>query len=171
MKGQYFSFDAIVASVIFVLALMALLSYWHGVRSYLDFQNSDVQSNAIRISNLLFTPSEYTSLTPDCGTIERIGFATSWNDRIVDWEMLDLARRCSESDSGWLREKLASPYNVTLTVTYPEPPPWSPDSVQIGSVDFAPDEQPTEIVLMRRLATVQTAGGTYLATLDLRLYR
>ena len=41
-KGQYFSFDAIVASVIFVLALVALLSYWHSVRSYLEHENSGI---------------------------------------------------------------------------------------------------------------------------------
>ncbi len=49
MKGQYFSFDAIIASVIFVMALVALLSYWHSVKSYLDSQNDEISKEAIQI--------------------------------------------------------------------------------------------------------------------------
>lgn len=169
MKGQYFSFDAIVASVIFVLALMALLSYWHGVRSYLDYQNSDVQKEAVRISNLLFTPPQASAYLLDCDNVERMGFSDSWNYGVVNWTLLDLAQDCTDADAQWLRQRLSSPYNLTMTITYPEAPPWSPRVVEIGS---SPADEATEIVKMRRLATVETGDGTtYLATIDLRLYR
>ena len=33
MKGQYFSFDAIIATVIMVLAFSSLVAYWYGAQA------------------------------------------------------------------------------------------------------------------------------------------
>ncbi len=56
LKGQYFSFDAIIASVIFILALVSLLSYWNSARTTLDFQNGDLTNEALRISEIALDP-------------------------------------------------------------------------------------------------------------------
>ncbi|MFA6489789.1 MAG: hypothetical protein WCT52_03845 [Candidatus Micrarchaeia archaeon] len=55
-KGQYFSFDAIIATVIMVLATTTLISYWFGVQSVVDSRNSPLHSDAMRIAESLVTP-------------------------------------------------------------------------------------------------------------------
>jgi hypothetical protein len=56
MKGQYFSFDAIVAAVIMVLAFTTLLTYWFGVQAVTASQTTSLYPTALSVSDLLFTP-------------------------------------------------------------------------------------------------------------------
>lgn len=159
MKGQYFSFDAIIAAVIFVLALVALLSYWHSVRSFLDYQNDPLTKEAVRVSNLLFAPP---APSPNCNSMARLGLARGVDDRRVDGAVLSCA---SAQPAAWLKEQLGTQYDVSITVTsmadgttiaIPEP------------VEGAPE--PANKVNMRRLATViNTDGSTYIAAVDIAL--
>jgi hypothetical protein len=159
MKGQYFSFDAIIASVIFVLALVALLSYWHSVRSFLDFQNDALSKDAVRVSNLLFTPSSPSS---NCASLERLGFARSWGDRRLDQSVIDCA---AAEDTAWLKEKLGTANNLTIRV----------ENLADGTVTVLGDSVPseaTDVVKIRRLATVvNMTGGTHLAVIDMSVYK
>jgi hypothetical protein len=159
MRGQYFSFDAIIASVIFVLALVALLSYWHSVRSFLDYQNDPLSKDAIRVSNLLFTPPSPSS---DCGMMGRLGLAKDWDDRRVESSILDCAKSQSQD---WVRSRLGTPYGTSIKVT----------NLANGSVTSIGGDVPpsaANVVKIRRLATVINAtGATYLAAIDLSLYR
>ena len=160
MKGQYFSFDAIIASVIFVLALVALLSYWHSVRSFLDYQSDPLSKESIRISNLLFTPSSPSS---DCASIGRLGFAIGYDDRRVNSSLLECAKT---KDQVWLRDKLGTPYGITINVTN-----IADDSVI--SIGGSVPSSAVNVVKIRRLATVlnSTDGTTSLAAFDLAMYR
>ena len=163
MKGQYFSFDAIIASVIFVLALVALLSYWHSVRSFLDYQNDPMSKEAIRVSNLLFTPITY-SAAPACLNVDRLGFAVSWTDRRINYSWVDCAEG-HNADVTWLNEKLGTPYRATLTLTNVS------DSSQFVVLGSAP-ANPLHVVKIRRLGTVLNSDGTtYMVNLDLALYK
>ena len=159
MKGQYFSFDAIIAAVIFVLALVALLSYWHSVRSFLDYQNDPLSKESIRVSNMLFMPP-----SPDnaCGSMETLGLISDWNDRRVDSEVLECA---ALQDQAWIRDHVRTPYGVIINVTNLE----DNSVINIGG-DVEPDI--VNVVKVRRLATVvNSSGSTYLATVDLTMYR
>lgn len=159
MKGQYFSFDAIVAAVIFVLALVALLSYWHSVRSFLDYQNDPLSKESIRVSNMLFMPPAPSS---SCGSMESLGLVMDWNDRRVDKDVLDCAKLQSQD---WLKDKLSTPYGVIINVTDLE----GPSTITIGGT--VPSDT-INVVKIRRLATVvDGTGDTYLATVDLTMYR
>jgi len=160
MKGQYFSFDAIIASVIFVLALVALLSYWHSVRSFLDYQNDPLSKDVIRVSNLLFTPP--SPISSSCGDMDRLGFARAWDDRRVNESIVD----CAESQNqAWLRSKLSTAYGTSISVT----------NLEDGSVRTIGGEVPSgtaNVVKIRRLATlVNGTGGTILVAIDLSMYR
>jgi hypothetical protein len=160
MKGQYFSFDAIIASVIFVLALVALLSYWHSVRSFLDYQNDQLSKDAVSISNLLFTPPSPSS---DCVTMDRLGFAMGWDDRRVDSDVLECALA---QDEAWLKVVTGTAFGIQLKVTNIA----EEDEHIVGD---APGSGARDVVNIRRLATVynQTDGKTYPASFDLTLYR
>jgi len=168
MKGQYFSFDAIIAAVIFIMALVALLSYWHSVKSYLDYQNDPVSQDAVRISNLLFTPptpSPPPGASSVCDGMTRLGFSISWDDRRVDQSIVDCTSTAA-SNPEFLQRVLGTPYDVEIDVTdlsYARP------TVVIGAPVPA---DAIEVVKMRRLATIvnQSDGSNYPAAFDISLY-
>ena len=161
MKGQYFSFDAIIASVIFVLALVALLSSWHSVRSFLDYQNDQLSKDVVRISNMLFTPPE--PLTTNCAAMDRLGFAFAWDDRRVDSSILDCAK---DRDAQWLKEKTGSSFDVHINVT-----DLAEDMVE-AEIGDPPSDDASDVVKIRRLATVvESDGSTHLAAFDLSIYK
>jgi hypothetical protein len=164
MKGQYFSFDAIIASVIFVMALVALLSYWHSVKAYLDYQNDDLSREAIRISNLLFTPP--SPQPTSCDTMNRFGLSVSWDDRRLDSAIIS----CAEGkDSTWLQQELGSSYPLMMNITRLT----DMKVVTIGSQVQPSSTGKMDVVKIRRAATVVnlTSGETYPADIDLVLYR
>ena len=159
MKGQYFSFDAIIASVIFILALVALLSYWHSVRSFLDYQNDQLSKEAVRVSNMLFTPPEPQG---SCGLMKRLGFAFSWDDRRVNSAVIQCATTRSE---GWLKEVTGTPFNISLKIRNIA----EGTAIEIGT---PPGDNVNNVVNIRRLATVvnTTDNTDYSASFDLTLY-
>jgi len=55
MRGQYFSFDAIVATVILVMAITTLASYWFGVQSVVDAKSNYLFSTARQASDELMS--------------------------------------------------------------------------------------------------------------------
>ncbi len=161
MKGQYFSFDAIIASVIFILALVALLSYWHSVKSFLDYQDDPLSRDAVRISNLLFTPPSPESWSCTDTGMDKLGFAISWDDRRVNSSILECAEGANQV---WLQKVLGAETNVSLVVT----------NINDGTkIPIGGDPSSyTNVVKLRRLATVVNSDGTtYPASFDLTLYR
>ena len=55
-KGQYFSFDAIIATVIVVIAMTSLLTYWFSVQSVVDAKSNYMQSAAMNMADTLMSP-------------------------------------------------------------------------------------------------------------------
>jgi hypothetical protein len=160
MKGQYFSFDAIIGAVIFVLAMVALLSYWHSIRSFLDYQNDPLSRDAVRVSNLLFTPP---SPSENCTMMNRLGFARSWEDKRAEESVIACAQGQTQN---WLRQGLGTPYGVSIKITNLATN--APPTVIGGDVPA----DALNVVKIRRLATVvNETNGTYLASVDLSLYR
>jgi len=158
MKGQYFSFDAIIAAVIFMMAIVMLLGYWHSVKSFLEYQSGAVSREAMRVASALFVPAFPEG--SDCSRMVNLGFSISWNDRRVNESIIS----CSAAQpSNWLKEKFSSPYNVSMKFNYDGSDTW------IGEAD---PESDSEVVKMRRAATiVKETGETALATVDIYLYR
>ncbi len=164
-KGQYFSFDAIVASVIFVLTLVMLLSYWHSVRTYLDYQANDISKDASRISDMLFTPP-----TGDCTTgITRLGLASSWSDPRMNLTQLQCTISALKT-SDEVKAALGSSYNVSIVVTdlsYETPAPYTIGDDPAGPSFF---DSKTEVAKIRRIGTLMTPDGNHIATVDVYVY-
>lgn len=161
MKGQYFSFDAIVASVIFVLALVALLSYWHSVRSFLDFQNDGLSKEAVKLSGSLFSPSGPSS---ECNSIQRLGLANSFDDRKLNESVILCAR---SRDMEWLKNATGSSYNFSIKIVNLA----DNSEINIGGTDLQVANA-TEVARIRRLSSVEkTSGENYLASVDIFIYR
>ncbi len=165
MKGQYFSFDAIIASVIFVMALVALLSYWHSVKSYLDSQNDDISKEAVRISDALLSPPSSTT----CASMQRLGLAIGYEDKRINSTLLDCASRMSQSA---FKQNLTTGYGVSVTVSRVGTTPSSILYTLGGSIPSAPSA-PSSIVKVRRLASFvnSTSGEQFLAAIDISVYK
>jgi len=164
-KGQYFSFDAIIASVIFVLTLIMLLSYWYSVRSYLDFQANDLNKEATRLSNLLLLPA-----SGDCNSLTRLGFANSFSDKRMNLTILNCYT--SKMSSSAVSTNLSSAYNVSIVIT---------DQFNGKEYKFGADPSAgsfsknlKEVSKFRRVGTIANAdtdGNNHMATIDLYVYR
>ena len=77
-KGQFFSYDAIIGAMIFVIAFGLLVSYWWSVRSLLNPEREDMLKEALRISDSLLTPGNPTDWEahPPLASQDANGFVT-----------------------------------------------------------------------------------------------
>lgn len=164
-KGQYFSFDAIVATVIFILTVVTLLSYWHSVRTSMEFQTNTDIMEAIRISDLFFSPGSPADAS--CGSQYQLGFAVSWNDKRINKTKFLSCASLSDED---LRNKFFSRSNIVINM---EDDSKTSEYVYIGK-DLSSMDLSTigTISKFRRIATVvNESGGNELAYLDFYVYK
>ncbi|VVB99637.1 Uncharacterised protein [uncultured archaeon] len=101
MKGQYFSFDAIVATIIMVLAMTSLIAYWYGVQSVIDSRTTPLYSESLRVAESLLSPGvpanwpEYAD-RGDWGSIKQIGLSMDYNPNEINKTKLDALVKYSE---------------------------------------------------------------------------
>lgn len=98
MKGQYFSFDAIIGGVIFILTAMALFSYWYGISGTLDQRHDMLAKEAFRVSEMLYAPVDP-------------GVAVGWRDQHINFSKLN------EGHCQWAgtpQEAFGSGYGITI---------------------------------------------------------
>jgi len=81
-RGQYFSMDAIVASVIFVLALSLLMSHFFALRAQNDSHSSYLMDDAYRISTMLLGPGDPSDWYKEPGLAKTAGFGPINSSRI-----------------------------------------------------------------------------------------
>ncbi|MCD6279299.1 hypothetical protein J7J26_00795 [Candidatus Micrarchaeota archaeon] len=78
-KGQYFSFDAIVGLLIFIISVGILITYWYNIQQIIQTQDASTRVVALRISDMLFTqgqPSNWNTLT-SIDNVKMIGLMTN----------------------------------------------------------------------------------------------
>ncbi|MBI2079528.1 hypothetical protein HYT84_02090 [Candidatus Micrarchaeota archaeon] len=155
-KGQYFSFDAIIASVIFILTLVSLVSYWYSVRSTLESQNNEIGKEALRISDQLFL----AATTEDCAA--KTGFALGTNNKKLNFQLLS---DCAKTD---LKTKFSTPFNIMVKIN---PKPSAPSCHEVTLGDDPPSSSEIKnLVKLRRIAALDCGGGDVLATIDISVY-
>lgn len=99
LKGQYFSFDAIVGGTIFILTAIALFSYWNGINSSFDQSHDMLSREAFRISETVLTP-----VSP--------GLSVGWADAHINYSRIGSGHGCQ-----WMRspqEAFGSGYPVSI---------------------------------------------------------
>ena len=83
MKGQYFSFDAIIATVIMVLAFSSLVAYWYGAQAVVESRTYSRLADANRIAESLLSPGSPSDWNSRPITdIRQIGIATSFGNEL-----------------------------------------------------------------------------------------
>lgn len=161
MKGQYFSFDAIIGASIFILTLVAILSYWYGVSSSIEQQQSSFAKEAIRIADILYSP-----------TTIPYGVTVNWTDRHLVWDKID-SEFCDGDDSA--SEILGSEYGVAIHFSTREGGDedcwWLSTSAYPDSVDEDQYVSSNEIYRIRRTASYLFEDGrTELGYVDIYVY-
>ena len=84
MKGQYFSFDAIIATVIMVVAITSLAAYWLGAQAVVESRFAPLYDDSLRIAESLLSPGapeNWDSLS-DFSSVKQIGIATSFGNEL-----------------------------------------------------------------------------------------
>ena len=151
LKGQYFSFDAIIGGVIFILTAMALFSYWYGISGTLDQRHESLAKEAFRISEMLNTP-----LDP--------GLAMDWRDAHLNYSAVE--ERCDDPSP---KDAFGSGYEVTIYFNEVESEPegevnevcaWGQENIQSENV-----------YRFRRTASyIYEDGNTTLGYVDIFVY-
>jgi hypothetical protein len=81
IKGQYFSFDAIIATVIMVIAATSLLAYWYGAQSVVESRTGSMYENSLRIAESLMSPGSPPDWAAhsDYSGVKQIGLADDYS--------------------------------------------------------------------------------------------
>lgn len=104
-KGVYFSFDAIIASIIFILTVISLLSYWYSVRETVISEDSLLMDEALRISNIMFIPAP----------ADQFGFSVSYTDKSINFSKLEYySSPAAGKDMDDLKQDVATPFNFYI---------------------------------------------------------
>lgn len=89
MKGQYFSFDAVVATVIMVVAITSLAAYWFGVQSVIESHNNPMYADSLRIAESLLSPGSPSNWTlyatgfpADLNMVKQIGLGNDFGNEL-----------------------------------------------------------------------------------------
>ena len=161
MKGQYFSFDAIVGASIFILTLVAIFSYWYGVSNSIEQQQSVLAKEAIRIADILYSPTEIP-----------YGTTVNWSDRHLVWGKIE-NELCDEHNA---QAMLGSEYGVAIHFTNREGVSsescwWYSTSTYQDSVEGASYFASNEIYHVRRVGSyLYDDETTELGYVDIYVY-
>ncbi|MEM4389073.1 MAG: hypothetical protein QXG98_00230 [Candidatus Micrarchaeia archaeon] len=117
-RGQFFSYDAVIGGVIFVVAFALLATYWWGVSSTLNPEREDLLREALRISDFLLTegnPPYWHTLARE--KVALVGFADSAKNATLSEPKLARFRELSENDYTYAKEYLLrTPYHFNITL-------------------------------------------------------
>ncbi|MBD3398430.1 hypothetical protein GF412_04365 [Candidatus Micrarchaeota archaeon] len=159
MKGQYFSFDAIVGASIFILTLVAIFSYWYGVSNSIEQQQSTLAKEAIRIADILYSPTEVP-----------YGTTVNWSDRHIVWDKV--GGLCSGDTNA--QDALGSEYGVAIYFTDKEGDNecwWYSSNPDEGAVEGEDYIYSNEIYRVRRVGSyLFDDGTTELGYVDIYVY-
>jgi len=118
-KGQYFSFDAIIATVIVVLAMTSLLTYWFSVQSVVDAKSNYLQSEASNLADTLMSPGIPENWTQPIDAeghleVQQIGLTNGYTNDINETKVALLQRMVNNENF----QDASDLYNQTKNLTH-----------------------------------------------------
>ncbi len=173
MKGQYFSFDAVVATVIMAIAMTSLAAYWSGTRSVVDSRASPLYEDALRIADSLLSPGVPAGW--ERGPVEEVqqfglanDFGNTLNTSKIDSFNSDA--RDHYNETGRIMRATAD-YFVWIEQTNP-PVPYQPEHPAFYQAGKTIPANATEVVVAYRGVVLQFPDGTrYPARMRVFLWR
>ncbi len=104
-KGLYFSFDAVIASVIFILTIISVISYWHSVHTGMKQEDLMLMEEAIRVSDMV--------LLPDQG--KGFGFTETFDNKTIVLSKVSGYADLVGTNENKIKTDVGTPYNVYIT--------------------------------------------------------
>jgi len=124
-KGQFFSYDAIIGAMIFVIAFGLLVTYWWSVRSVLNPERDDMLKEALRVSDGLLTPGNPAFWqTGQMSDVTLIGFTDSYQNETLIPEKLAAFKQYANNPANYQNARehlLRTSYNFYITVETIQP--------------------------------------------------
>ncbi len=157
LRGQYFSLDAIVAVLIFILALSMLANYWFTAKATMQEGESQLFSEALSISNSLLTPGEdgwvgKLGTLEDRLTIKQVGFAPGYRTNEIDSQKARAFRDLVPYEDG--KRLLSTSRNYRIEIA------WEGSSIIAG---MQPPENAGQVGVATRGIVLYGNGGELLA--------
>jgi hypothetical protein len=108
LKGQIFSYDAIVGGVLFAVLLTLLFVYWDAIRSFVFLQIDDLFRVALHVSDNLMTPG----IPPDWNTttVSKVGISEQYGSAVINDSKFGNLTLLASTPEGY--EKLRTMLNV-----------------------------------------------------------
>lgn len=114
-KGQFFSYDAIVAGVLFILLLTILYNYWNSLRTAVSVRIDDSSRIALSVSNVLLTPGY--PLDWNSSNFNQIGLAEDYNTIKLSEAKVSNLSLISYVNYELMKEKLGvGPYEIYIKI-------------------------------------------------------
>jgi len=175
MKGQYFSFDAVVATLIMVVAITSLVAYWFGVQSVVESRNNPMYADSLRIAESLLSPGSpsnwtayVTGNTADLENIRQIGLAKNFSNELdrnkIEKLQYLVQNQLKYNETGRIM-RATGDYFIKIEQTD------KPDGeyFEIGSDPAQYGKNATEVSIANRGAVLDDGSGK-LVPMRLRLY-
>ena len=105
MKGQYFTFDAVVGAIIFMVTIGILLNYWYSMQAVIDARDETIYRSALRIADQLTstpgTPENWNLL--GISSVQQAGLMETWDNTSISYLKWNRLRMHSVNPSIYLK--------------------------------------------------------------------
>lgn len=89
VKGQYFTFDAVMGAIIFMVTMGILLNYWYTMQATIDARDETAYRACLRMADQLVstpgTPVDWESST-NVNDVVQLGLITSWDNTTLSYD-------------------------------------------------------------------------------------
>jgi hypothetical protein len=125
-KGQVWSYDLIIASIVFVMAMAVLAFFWWSVRTNMSEDKEAIIRESFKVSDVLMSPgipqnwSMLVNLSDQStwSNVQEIGLAESWTNGSISADKLYKLINMSSANSSIVQNKLRSRYNFYLQFVF-----------------------------------------------------
>jgi hypothetical protein len=122
-KAQIWSYDLIISSILFLIALGILAFFWWSVTTTVSKSEEKIITESLKFSDMLLTPGipeiwfVNSSMAGTWDNVQQIGLTTNTSKRIVEWMKLGSFYEMSNYDYPRTRLKAKSHYDYYIYLT------------------------------------------------------
>jgi hypothetical protein len=121
-KGQVWSYDLIVASIIFITAMAILAYFWWSARTNMSENKDAIIRESLKVSDVLMSPgipSNWNTLVnisnqSTWSNVQQIGLAESWTNQSLSLDKVYKLTNMSIINYSYVQSKVRSSYDFYL---------------------------------------------------------
>lgn len=117
-RGQYFTLDAMVGAILFLVTVGTVLNYWYLMQAVIDARGNPEYMVAFRIADqLISSPGDPIDWETNPANANTFGLATSWSNRVLSYDKWTALKNYSNNHYEDARSKLhTAGYDYYITV-------------------------------------------------------